>query len=167
MSKAFARFHSCNRALTPLLPLAAFAMFATSAQVMAQSAPRPEALIKWRQSAFQVISWNSGRIKAALARGDEQEVRTAAAALAGVANSGLTSLFPPGTAQGKGWRETTARAEIFSDPERFRALTAEFARESSELVRLAAGTDQPAVTAQFARVAKTCKSCHDKFRQTD
>jgi cytochrome c556 len=124
-------------------------------------------LIKWRQSAFQVIAWNSGRIKAALASGDAQEVRTAAGALAGVANSGLTALFPATTAHGKGWRETTARAEIFSDPEKFRALTQEFARETTELARLAAATDQAAIAAQFAKVAKTCKSCHDKFRQTD
>jgi cytochrome c556 len=165
MSKAPARFHSCNRALTLLL--AVFALLGASAQVVAQSAPRPEALIKWRQSAFQVIAWNSGRIKAALATGDTQEVRTAAVALAGVANSGLTALFPASTAQGKGWRETTARATVFNDPEKFRALTQEFARESSELARLAAAPDEAATKAQFAKVAKACKSCHDKFRQTD
>ena len=167
MSKVPARFHSCNRALTSFVLLAGFAVLGANAQVVAQWAPRPEALIKWRQSAFQVIAWNSGRIKAALANGDAQEVRTAAAALAGVANSGLTALFPANTAQGKGWRETTARAEIFSDPEKFRALTQEFAREATELARLAAATDQAATGAQFAKVAKTCKSCHDKFRQTD
>jgi len=167
MSKAFARFHFHNRALTLLVPLAWITFLGAGTHVAAQSAPRPEALIKWRQSAFQVIAWNSGRIKSALASGDAQEVRTASTALAGVANSGLASLFPAHTAQGKGWRDTTARPEIFSDPEKFRALTLEFARESSELARLAAGTDQPAITGQFAKLAKACKSCHDKFRQTD
>jgi cytochrome c556 len=167
MSKVFARFHSRNRVLTSSILAVAFVLLAAKSPAIAQSAPRPEALIKWRQSAFQVIAWNSSRIKAAVASGDSQEVRAAAAALSGVANSGLHTLFPANTAQGKGWRETTARAEVFSDPERFRALTLEFARESSELARLAVASDQAATTAQFAKVAKTCKSCHDKFRQTD
>jgi cytochrome c556 len=167
MSKAPARFHFRNRAFTFLLPLVLLTCLAAAAPAAAQSVPRPEALIKWRQSAFQVIAWNSGRIKSALASGDAQEVRTAAAALAGVANAGLAGLFPASTAQGKGWRETTARAEIFGEPEKFRSLTLEFARESTELARLAAGSDSGAVTAQFAKVAKACKSCHDKFRETD
>ena len=69
----------------------------------AQSAPRPEALIKWRQSAYQVIAWNSGRIKAALAgQYAPHEVQSAANALAAVANSGLAALFAPGTARRQG-----------------------------------------------------------------
>jgi cytochrome c556 len=167
MSNASVRFHSRNRVITLLILRASFGLLGAYSQAVAQSAPRPEALIKWRQSAFQVIAWNSGRIKAALAAGKSQELRTAAAALSGVANSGLHTLFPANTAQGKGWRETTARAEIFGDPEGFRALTIQFARESSELARLAVADDQAAIAAQFAKVAKTCKSCHDKFRQTD
>jgi cytochrome c556 len=167
MSKAFARFHFRNRALTFMRPLVWISFLGAGALAQAQSAPRPETLIKWRQSVFQVISWNTGRIKSALASGDAQEVRTAAAALAAVANAGLANLFPANTAQGKGWRETTAHTQVFTDPEKFRALTLDFARESSELARLAAGTDRKSITDQFAKVAKTCKSCHDKFRQTD
>jgi cytochrome c556 len=167
MSNAFARFHFYNRALILLKPLAWISLLGAGALAQAQSVPRPEAIIKWRQSAFQVISWNTGRIKNALASGDAQEVRIAAAALAGVANSGLASLFPANTAQGRGWRDTTARAAIFDDPEKFRALTVEFARQSAELARLAAGGNRQTVTDQFALVAKTCKSCHEQFRQSD
>ncbi|HEV7609434.1 MAG TPA: cytochrome c [Steroidobacteraceae bacterium] len=134
----------------------------------AQNAPRPEALIKWRQSAFQVIAWNSGRLKSALAGShDSQEIQSAATALAAVANSGLDALFAPGTADGKGWRETAARDEVFADSEKFRALTADFAREANTLARLAASSDTQAVSQQFLKVAQTCKSCHDKYRQTD
>jgi cytochrome c556 len=46
-------------------------------------------------------------------------------------------------------------------------MTDEFARAAAELARLANGADQQAVTDQFARVAKACKSCHDNYRQTD
>jgi cytochrome c556 len=172
MSKVETRFHFRNREvmrarwLRIAVALPAFALWVSLAT--AQTAPRPEALIKWRQSAFQVIAWNSGRIKSALAgKYDAQEIQNAANALAAVANSGLASLFAPGSADGKGWRETTARDEVFSDAEKFRTLTQDFAREANTLARLAASGDRATVNEQFLTVAQTCKSCHDKFRQTD
>lgn len=136
---------------------------------VAQGAPRPEALIKWRQSAFQVVAWNTQRLKGALAAdaGDAREIQAAANALAAVAASGLPDLFGPGTEHGKGWRETTAAPLVFSDAAQFRARSEEFAREAALLARLAAGADRGATREQFQKVARTCKACHDKFRATD
>ena len=127
---------------------------------VAQGAPRPEALIKWRQSAFQVVAWNTQRLKGALAAdaGDAREIQAAANALAAVG---------PGTEHGKGWRETTAAPLVFSDAAQFRARSEEFAREAALLARLAAGADRGATREQFQKVARTCKACHDKFRATD
>lgn len=172
MSKVVARFHFHNRAVKVLQParavMALIAAMLLSPGASAQAAPRPEALIKWRQSAYQVIAWNSGRIKAALAgQYAPLEVQSAATALAAVAGSGLPALFAPGTADGKGWRETTARDEVFNDAQKFRAQTEEFAREANTLARLAAAGDQAAVKAQFLKVAQACKACHEKYRQTD
>ena len=165
------RFHFRNRAVMRARPfttivLAALALLTGS--VVAETAPRAESLIKWRQSAYQVIAWNSGRIKAALSgQYDAEDVQSAANALAAVANSGLATLFAPGTADGKGWRETAAREEVFSDAAKFRALNEEFARETSTLARVAASGDRTTVNEQFLKVAQTCKSCHNQFRQTD
>ena len=173
MSTVEKRFHFRNRAVTrarPHAPVKFMLVVAAllSGSVCAENAQRPESLIKWRQSAYQVIAWNSGRIKAALAGSyPRQEVQSAANALAAVANSGLATLFIPGTASGKGWRETTARDEVFSDAEKFRALTEEFAREANTLARVAAAGDRTTVNEQFLKVAQTCKSCHNQFRQTD
>jgi cytochrome c556 len=161
MSKIGTRFHFRNRVVVAVVAL-------MGAWAAAQSAPRPESLIKWRQSAYQVIAWNSGRIKAALAgQYETHEVQSAANALAAVANSGLETLFAPGTADGKGWRETTARDEVFSNADEFRALVQEFAREANTLARVAGTGDRATVNTQFLKVAQTCKGCHDKFRQTD
>jgi len=175
MPKVEARFHFRNRVVMRVQPrarvaLALFAAIALSASLgaAAQTAPKPEALIKWRQSAYQVIAWNSGLIKAALTgQFAPQDVQSAANALAAVANSGLAGLFAPGTEHGKGWRETTAREEVFSDAGKFRALTEEFAREANTLARVAAAGDRNTVNEQFLKVAQTCKSCHNQFRQTD
>ena len=169
------RFHFRNRAVMRARPralvnilLAALTLPSVSVSVFAENAPRAESLIKWRQSAYQVIAWNSGRIKAALAgEYPRQEVQSAANALAAVANSGLATLFAPGTADGKGWRETTARDAVFSDAVKFRSLTEEFAREANTLARIAAAGDRATVNEQFLKVAQTCKSCHNQFRQTD
>jgi cytochrome c556 len=177
MSKTAARFQNRNHALTfpkpprrrlNTLALVLGLLLLPVFGALAQSGPRPEALIKWRQSAFQVIAWNSGRIKSALGdKYDSREVRSAANALSAIANSGLSDLFAPGTAHGKGWRETSASAAVFGDAPSFRALSDRFADETTELARLAGAADQQAVARQFSKVAQTCKTCHDKFRETD
>ena len=166
MSDNVARFHFRNHAGMSA-PLAALA-WSLCSLVCAQAAPRPEQLIKWRQSAFQVIAWNTQRLKVALqSDGDAREVQSAANALAAVAASGLPDLFASGTAHGKGWRETSAGAAVFGDAARFRAQSDEFAREAALLARIAGGTDRAAIKDQFSKVAKTCKTCHDKFRETE
>ena len=172
MSNSGARFQFRNRAVMRVtsrqLALLAMGVLFGSGWVMAESAPRPESLIKYRQSAYQVLAWNSGRIRNALAGPwDAHEVQSAANALAAVANSGLTGLFPAGTAQGKGWRATTVAPGAFTEPAKFRELNDDFARQASELARIAAGGDAKAVNDQFLKVAQACKSCHERFRQTD
>ena len=164
MFRNVARFHFRNRAGISVT-LAAL----SGSLVFAQGAPRPEQLIKWRQSAFQVVAWNTQRVKTALAAdgADARELQGAANALAAVAASGIPGLFARGTEHGKGWRETSASAAAFSDAAQFRAQSDEFAREAALLAKLAAGTDRGAIKDQFAKVAKTCKGCHDKFRETD
>jgi cytochrome c556 len=152
-----------------LLSLSAIAaiVIATSAAV-AQQAPKPETLIKWRQSAFQTIAWNTNRIKGSLDNGyNKDDVARAANTLSALANSGLFNLFVPGTDQGKGWHETTARPEIFKDSKRFNELGANFAKEASELARIAPAGDAAAVKEQFGKVARTCKGCHDDFKGND
>ena len=96
MSGKVAQSHFRNRA-GMRAPLATFAL-SLGSLVFAQTAPRPEQSIKWRQSAFQVIAWNTQRLKVALAaNGNARELHSAANALAAVASSGLPDLFTPGT----------------------------------------------------------------------
>jgi hypothetical protein len=90
MPHAQARFHFRNRRVVSLLLSCVLGAVTLTPGVSTSTpgAPRSEALIKWRQSAFQVIAWNTARIKAALAgRYDSGEVRSAADALAAVASA--------------------------------------------------------------------------------
>jgi cytochrome c556 len=151
------------------VPAMAVAVLAASAAAIAQQAPKPENLIKWRQSAFQVIAWNSGRIKASVeGQYNKDEVVKAANTIAAVANSGLGGLFAPGTEQGKGWHDTTAKPELFKDGNKhFADLGASFAKEAAELAAIAPNGDVTAVKAQYAKLTRTCKACHDDFKAKD
>jgi len=152
-----------------LAALAAALAGAVAAPAIAQQSPKPENLIKWRQSAFQVVAWNSGRIKASLDGGyNKDQVLKSANVIAAIANSGLGSLFAAGTESGKGWHDTTAKADLFTNTAKFAELGGEFGKESNELVRVvSSGADAAAVKDQFGKLQKTCKSCHDEFRNAN
>ena len=128
--------------------------------------PKPEQSIRWRQSAFQVLAWNTTRIKSSLEGSyDKEQVAKAAGVIAAIANSGLGTLFPPGTESGRGWHNTNAKRELFANPTRVAALIADFTREANELSRVAGTGDAAAVKEQFAKLSKTCKGCHDTYRK--
>ena len=149
--------------------LALSVIAATTGGALAQQAPpKPETLIKWRQSAFQVIAWNNTRVKANVdGQYQKEEVIKAANAIAALANSGLGSLFAAGTEQGKGWHDTSTKPEFFNDPKRAGELFGNFNKEANELARVAAVGDAAAVKEQFAKLGKTCKACHDDFKTKD
>ncbi|RQP24572.1 cytochrome c [Albitalea terrae] len=147
-----------------LVPIVALAALASSVAV-AQQAPKPENLIKWRQSAYQVIAWNTGRIKASVdGNYDKDDVIKAANTIAALANTGLGSLFPAGTETGKGWHDTTAKPELFKDGAKVGELNANFAKEANELAKVALTGDVGAIKEQHGKLTKACKACHDNFR---
>jgi cytochrome c556 len=158
-----------NKRIKQLLaPTVALAVIAASASAFAQQGPKPEALIKWRQSAFQVVAWNSGRIKASLdGQYNKDEVQKAANTIAAVANSGLGALFAPGTEQGKGWHDTSAKPELFKDSKHFAELGANFGKEANELASIAGGGDVAAIKTQYGKLTRTCKACHDDFKSKE
>lgn len=145
------------------------ALLASSGFTLAQQAPKPENLIKWRQSLFQVIGWNTGRIKANVEAPtyNKDEVVKAANTIAALSKSGFEGLFALGTEQGKGWHDTSAKAETFKDTKHFDELAVNFSKEATELATIAASGDQAAVKAQYGKLTKSCKACHDDFKAKD
>ncbi|MBC7859565.1 MAG: cytochrome c [Burkholderiaceae bacterium] len=152
-----------------LKALLVVAVVSASAGAVAQQAqPKPETLIKWRQSAFQVLAWSNARIKASVeGQYHKEDVIKAANATAAIANSGLGALFAPGTETGKGWHDTTTKPELFKDGKRAAELFGNFNKEANELARVANTGDAAAVKDQFAKLGKTCKACHDDFKAKD
>ncbi|MBL0728575.1 cytochrome c [Piscinibacter sp. HJYY11] len=138
-----------------------------SSLAFGQAAPKPENQIKWRQSNYQVLAWNAGRIKASVdGTYNKDEVLRAANSIAAVANSNLLALFTPGSETGKGWRDTTVKPAFFTD-KRAAELNNAFIKEANELVKVAQSGDVAAVKEQHGKLAKACKACHDDFRVTN
>lgn len=145
--------------------LAALFLSCSAGAFAQQAGAKPEQQIQWRQSVYQVLGWNSGRIKANVeGQYNKDEVVRAANAIAALANSGLGSLFGPGTETGKGWKETLVKPEFFKNPQKVSELAGNFNREANELAKLAATGDAAAVKTQFGNLNKTCKACHDDFK---
>jgi cytochrome c556 len=149
-------------------PLLAVLVLTATSAAFAQQAPKPEQIIKWRQSVYQVLAWNNGRIKASVeGTYNKDEVIRAANAIAAIANSGLGALYPAGTETGKGWRETTVKPELFTDTAKAGEAARKFVTESNELAKVAATGDAAAVKVAFGKLGAACKGCHDDFRKKD
>ncbi len=142
------------------------ALLATTIAGSALAQVKPEDAIKYRQSAYGFAAWNMGKLKQVLDAKDfnKDEAIKAANAIQTVANSGMGVLYAPGTEKGVGFKETRAKAEIFTDKEGVGKVAMAFNREANELAKVAATGDAAALKVQFGKVGEACKGCHEKFR---
>lgn len=140
-------------ALTTLiaLPLSAQAQFA-----------KVEDAVKYRQSAFSVMSTHMGRIGAVVKGNkpyDKAAVEADAAVIEMMAKLPWTA-FPAGS----NLPNSKAKADIWSDQDKFRAGADKLQQETAKLSTAAKSGDLNAIKAAFGAVGQSCKSCHDSFR---
>ena len=132
---------------------------AASAQV------KPEDQIKYRQAGYSFMSWNMGKIKANLeGEYNAQQVQAAAAAIAGIAGSGMGALYGPGTEKDIGNVKTRVKPEFFENMQDDGTTATEFNTNAAALATAAASGDKAAVQKAFADTGSSCKACHDKYR---
>lgn len=124
--------------------------------------------IRFRQSAYAFLGWNTAKIKAQTSDHPEtfnkDQVQAAANAVAAVANAGLLELYGPGSEVGTGWKPTRLKTEFFEKQDEVKAIEANFIKEANELQKVAASGEISNIKAQFGKVGATCKSCHDLIR---
>ena len=75
----------------------------------------------------------------------------------------IPSLFPPGTGPHAG--KTEAKAGIWQKPEDFLAKSSTFTAAARAFNSAAQGTDLAAIRAAHGTMGKTCKACHDLYRE--
>ncbi len=127
-----------------------------------------EEQIRWRQSAYSYLSWNTSKIKKQVVDSPEtfnkDYVAAAANAIAAVANSGLGELYGEGTDKGIGWQESRLKPEFFQKKEEVKTIANSFNIAANELAKVAATGDAATIKTAFGKVTETCKSCHDLIR---
>src|SRR5687767_6065540 len=90
-----------------------------------------------------------------------EAVRTSAATVARLAPE-VSRWFPPGTGPDVG--KTRALPAIWQKPEDFAAKTRDFQAAAAKFDATAKAGDVAAIKAGFGEVGKTCKACHDPYR---
>ena len=127
-----------------------------------------EEQIRFRQSAYSFIGWNTAKIKKQVVTNPEsynkEYVAAAANAIAAAANSGLGELYGEGTDQGIGWKKTRLKPEFFQKKEEVVKVANDFNIAANELAKVAAAGDVAVIKEKFGKLTDTCKSCHDLSR---
>lgn len=96
---------------------------------------------------------------------DIDAVRSQATTIAQLAPQ-VTGWFPPGTGPEID-DDTHAMAEIWQKPEDFAAKRNGFQQAARSFNAAAQGLDLAAIRAAHSELGKSCKSCHDSYREKD
>lgn len=143
--------------------LASFALSVASAASVAVAQVKPEDEIRYRQSVMNVIGRNFGGVLGAMAKGErpyDQAAAVRAATLVDMLSTLPANSFGPGTDKGA---PTKADPKIWQEPEKFKAAYQKMLDQVAKLP--AAARDANTLKAQVGEVGKTCKGCHDDYRQ--
>jgi cytochrome c556 len=145
-----------------MLAAAAIAGLMTAVPAAAQFA-KPEDAIKYRKASFTVMASHFGRV-GAMANGKvpfDAKVAAENAELATRLSKLPFTAFVDGTQQG----DTKAKAEVWSEGEKFRAAALKMQEEMAKLDAAAKTGNLDTIKAAFGPVGQSCKACHDHFRK--
>ena len=92
------------------------------------------------------------------------EVRTGSATIAQLAAE-VPTWFPAGTGPDVG--KTDARAGIWQKPQDFAAKAQQFREAATAFNQAAQGSDLAAIRSAHANLGKSCKACHDLYREEE
>ncbi len=149
--------------LKSIVAFAAAAAAVTVAMPAAAQFAKAEDAIKYRQSSLFVIGQHFGRL-GAMAQGkmpfDAKMAQENADVVANMAKLPWAG-FGPGTEKGAPHK---SKDDIWLEPEKFKELADKFVAESGKLQTAAKTGNLDALKTSFAATAKTCKACHDEYR---
>ena len=132
-----------------------------SAPASAQFA-KPEDAVKYRQSAMFIMGQHFGRIGAMVNGKAPYDAAGAAASAEIVAE--MAKLPWPGFHPSTDKLSQKAKSEIWSDAGKFKEASERLQGEAPKLATVAKANNLDTLKAQFGETAKTCKGCHDNFR---
>jgi cytochrome c556 len=122
-----------------------------------------ERTLEYRQSVMNVLSWNM-KAMGAMMKGkkpyDAKAFARHANDLASAASLDLLAGFPEDSDKG----ETDALPDIWLDFEGFTQKLEDLRTASRSLSEAAASGDKAAMGAALGKTGKTCKGCHERFK---
>ena len=136
----------------------------TAAVAHAEEADPKKEAIKYRQSVMTIVGWNF-KPMGAMAKGEQPfDVKAFAAHAKDLAAVTSVDILPgfPEDSDGEG---SKAKAEIWLKWDDFKEKMGNMKRETAKLGEVAAGGDPEAMKKQFGAAAKTCKACHDDYKE--
>jgi cytochrome c556 len=143
------------------LPATALVLALTTAVAIA--ATKEEEAIKYRKAVMTTIAWHFGPI-GAMVKGerpfDKNLVARNADRIEALSKMPLEG-FIAGTESG----ETRVKPEAFLEMDKFRGGMEKLQTESAKLAQAAKSGNLDQIRPQFGEVAKTCKGCHDNYRE--
>ena len=151
-----------TRSLIAVIGAVAVGAFSVLAVAAADTAP--DNAIKYRKAVMSAVGANMNGV-VMIAKGDVEHkdaIEEHARMLAEAAKLSPAA-FRQNT-DGKGKEKTTAKAKVWDDWADFEKGLKVFAEESAKLASLAESGDMDGLRSQIGKVGKTCKSCHDDYR---
>ena len=137
------------------------AALSTSAGVVLADAAQDA--IEYRRAVFQLVKWNfapMGDMVKGKTEFDAERFEVLAQRLAALSEMPLEGFSVEGSDKG----DTKARAEVWSQWDDFAAGMQQFEKNAQELASVASSGDLEQIKPAFAAVGKTCKGCHDNFK---
>ena len=144
-------------------PLSLLAGAAALLAVNAQAADPVEKAVDYRQAVMNVYAWNvtsMGDMVKGKVPFDAAAFAWYAKDQAAAAQLELMAAFPEDSIND----ESDASDTIWLDWDKFEEKHGALREQSAKLAEVAAGGDEGAMKEQFGRTAKTCKGCHDDFK---
>lgn len=142
----------------------AVTLVALSLAVGISHASKIDDAVYYRQGVMNIFAWNTDKM-AAMVKGEVPFDRTVfqgyAADLASAAALNLLPGFPEDSATD----DSDARDEIWLNWPDFESKLLKLRTESAKLVEVAKDGDEAAIKAQLDATRRTCKSCHDDYKQ--
>jgi len=133
-----------------------------SSQVTAETSAKDA--FKYRKSIMTALRGHAGAVsmQARGLAGDADYLAHHAKAIAALGTE-LHSVFP----KGSNIEDSEALPLIWEEPEEFAAALAKAEKAMAALGEAADGGDVHAIGAAFRNVGKSCKGCHERFREED
>jgi cytochrome c556 len=143
---------------------AAVALIALPLAFGTVQAAKVEDAVYFRQGVMNVFSWNAAHM-AAMAKGevpfDAAAFQGYAADLAAAAAINILPGFPEESTTD----DSDAKDEIWLNWKDFESKLQDLRSASAKLKEVAAGGDEAAIKAQLDATRRTCKACHDDYKQ--